>query len=362
MTSVDIFPFTANTYWSYDNGWGYQDQHWSAYAGPYFGPDNHLVLLNNEDGTVVLQYIGRYPPVELWRGEVLTAFDFGLLVRNIEDYRLAYCERFGIDPRRNFEHEIVLAQHGEPVEYRCLRFVPEPSGAMSPEEDARFRLMTQGGRLATLGVQGCVEETGAMYGHDSGAGSVESDTIRRPRNKLVRAVSLLLLWSMGSPVLLMLGVIALDGHPRAKLAALGIGVVLIIAVALVLASRISRHRADVTRTAPSKEPFKKALEAEAGWAALREALYRDIDEVARRYGVEATIVSDKEKWGELRIRRLVSGDEPARSDANVEIGRLIDAAANRSSETCICCGRPAWISKIDGRILPLCPWHNRQPS
>ncbi len=165
-TSVDIFPFTATTYWSYDNGWSYQEQSWSAYAGPYFGNRNNLVMLNNEDCTVVLHYIGHHPPVELWRGHILNVDDFEILVDHIECYRRRYCELNGIDPWQNFEQEIVAAQHGLPIEYLRLQFVPYLERRMATQEvdKAQFRAITTGGRLMAQKLDVCVEQTSSLVG------------------------------------------------------------------------------------------------------------------------------------------------------------------------------------------------------
>lgn len=141
---MDVFSLTRDTYWGYDNGWGYQEEHWDAYSGPYFATGDHLVLLNNPKHAIVLHYRQDEAPKELWRGAIHTAADFQALVLQIETYRLAYCQEHGLDPERDIEHDLIWAQNGDPPSYKKLQRIPvltppETGAGDAPDDsDAEF--------------------------------------------------------------------------------------------------------------------------------------------------------------------------------------------------------------------------------
>lgn len=181
-----------------------------------------------------------------------------------------------------------------------------------------------------------------------------------------RHLLLLMLWVMLMPVVLSLAVIALDDHPTVKIVVLVLGIGATIALP-VLIDRRDKRLADVFSPPPAhleangSTAFASHLNHdhdEAGWQDLRKALWRDIEAIADEHGVMVDNLYSKEKWGRLRMRvRVVGEDTAAREAADTEIRALIDAAGDRSEDTCIRCGQPATTGKLNGRILPLCPEH-----
>ena len=101
-------------YFSYDNGWTFDNQSWDSYCGPYFAAGSFLVLLRRASLVLVLHWFPRPEiPKELFRGELLDAQELEDLMRKIEVYRTEYCVINGIDPEVDVESDLVRRQNGE---------------------------------------------------------------------------------------------------------------------------------------------------------------------------------------------------------------------------------------------------------
>jgi len=73
--------------WVYDNGWGYQDKTWDAYAGPLYLERSFLVMLRdrNDRHVLVLHYIDGQP-TEVWSGPIENGGQFDELAEYLDRY------------------------------------------------------------------------------------------------------------------------------------------------------------------------------------------------------------------------------------------------------------------------------------
>jgi hypothetical protein len=78
-----------------------------------------------------------------------------------------------------------------------------------------------------------------------------------------------------------------------------------------------------------------------GW----QEIIAEMKEKLAPYDVFLTQV--KEKWGELRVIYHFEGSKEDREQAQ----RIIDAAVDKSTETCEWCGRQGYLVRIRGRWL-----------
>lgn len=121
---ADIFPLLEGTYWGYDNGYNYDNESWSAYSGPYFRKEDHLLLLQNRYRTVLLHYRGT--DIRLVREtRIMNESELRELLIEAEKYRLEYCAKNEIDPTRNIEYDLICEQQGIPVSFMALEGIPE---------------------------------------------------------------------------------------------------------------------------------------------------------------------------------------------------------------------------------------------
>ncbi len=120
---INIFESLKNTYWKYDNSRIYEEKVWDSYSGPYFSKENSLCLLNYHHNIIILHFI-QLSSREIWRGTVITSFDLILVIRNIEKYRIEYCNKNQIDPERDIEFDLVRIQNKEEGIYTKLKNIP----------------------------------------------------------------------------------------------------------------------------------------------------------------------------------------------------------------------------------------------
>ncbi len=120
---VNIFESLKNTYWKYDNSRMYEEKVWDSYSGAYFSKEDSLCLLNHNTNIIVLHFI-QLSSHEIWRGLVKTSSDLILVIRNIEKYRIEYCNENQIDPERDIEFDLVRIQNKEETIYAKLKNIP----------------------------------------------------------------------------------------------------------------------------------------------------------------------------------------------------------------------------------------------
>ena len=120
---INIFESLKNTYWKYDNSRIYEEKVWDSYSGPYFSKENSLCLLNYRNNIIILHSI-QLSFREIWRGTIKTSSDLIFVIRNIEKYRIKYCNKNQIDPERDIEFDLVRIQNEEEVIYTKLKNIP----------------------------------------------------------------------------------------------------------------------------------------------------------------------------------------------------------------------------------------------
>lgn len=121
---ADLFNFQAMGYFSYDNGYKYNDKYYDAYSGPYLGDRNHLVLLCDVHESLVVHYCDP-KPLEIFKGIIENQEDYLLMLKIVERYRYQYCISKEIDPNRDIEWDLINIQNNSPESYRKLELIPE---------------------------------------------------------------------------------------------------------------------------------------------------------------------------------------------------------------------------------------------